>query len=119
MAAYTIEQWLVGMVDFNVPEATIKAILFNNKVAEGTPAANVEERERDLCYADLLMWLSSSSTVSSGEMVADGGWQHQQSNKNVYDRSALVAKARELYLKWNSAKADSAVGVKIIFKSIY
>ena len=42
MAAYTIEQWLVGMVDFNVPEATIKAILFDNQVSEGISAADVD-----------------------------------------------------------------------------
>jgi hypothetical protein len=35
------------MVDFNVPEATIKAILFNNQVTEGASVSNVAERERD------------------------------------------------------------------------
>jgi hypothetical protein len=119
MAAYTIEQWLKGKVDFNVPESAIKAILFDNKVTEGTPASNTTEAERDLCLADLLMWLSSSSTVTSGEVVSDGGWQHQQSNKNVFDRVGLVAKARALYKKWNSDKAESASGVKINLKSLY
>jgi hypothetical protein len=35
MAVYTIETWLRGMVDFDVPDATIMAILFNNEVSEG------------------------------------------------------------------------------------
>ena len=119
MAAYTIEQWLVGMVDFNVPEATIKAILFNNKVTDGTPVSNVAERERDLCLADLLMWLSSSSTASSGEYISDGGWSHQKSNKQVVDRAGLIKRAQELYAKWDSDKAKTAVGTKITFKPIY
>lgn len=119
MAAYTIEQWLKGMVDFNVPESAIKAILFNNNVTEGISASKATEKERDLCLADLLMWLSSSSTVTSGEVVSDGGWQHQQSNKNVFNRAGLVAKARALYLKWNSEKAETAAGVKINLKSLY
>ena len=119
MAAYTIEQWLVGMVDFNVPEATIKAILFNNGVTEGTSASDADERERDLCLADLLMWLSSSSTASSGEYISDGGWSHQKSNKQVVDRAGLVNRAKELYAKWNSDKAKTAVGSKITFKPIY
>lgn len=119
MAAYTIEQWLKGKVDFNVPESAIKAILFDNNVTEGTPASNATEEQRDLCLADLLMWLSSSSTVTSGEMVSDGGWQHQQSNKNVFNRSGLVSQARALYLKWNSEKAETAAGVKINLKSLY
>ena len=119
MAAYTIEQWLVGMVDFNVPEATIKAILFNNKVTEGTSASDVDERERDLCLADLLVWLSSSSTATSGEYISDGGWQHQKANKVVVDRAGLIARARDLYKKWNSEKANSVVGGKITIKPIY
>ena len=119
MAAYTIEQWLIGKVDFNVPEAAIKAILFDNQVSEGVSAADVDERERDLCLADLLMWLSSSSTATSGEYISDGGWQHQKANKVVVDRASLVARARELYKKWNSEKAESVIGGKITIKSIY
>ena len=119
MAAYTIEQWLMGMVDFNIPEATLKAILFNNEVTEGSPVTSIDERERDLCLADLLMWLSSSSTATSGEYISDGGWQHQKSTKNVFDRAGLAARARALYAKWNSEKAESAAAMKITIKSIY
>lgn len=119
MAAYTIETWLRGKVDFDIPEATIMAILFDNSVSGGTPAAEVDERERDLCLADLYMWLSSSSTASSGETISDGGWSHQKSNKQVSDRGGLVRKAQKLYAKWNSDKAETAVGVIITMKSIY
>ena len=119
MAAYTIETWLRGMVDFDVPDATLMAILFNNEVAPGTPVSSTSEKERDLCLADLLMWLSSSSTASSGEMISDGGWSHQKSNKQVADRAGLISRARELYAKWNSDKAKAAVGARITFKSIY
>lgn len=119
MAAYTIEQWLIGKVDFNVPEVAIKAILFDNQVSEGISAADVDERERDLCLADLLMWLSSSSTATSGEYISDGGWQHQKANKVVVDRASLVARAKALYAKWQSDKAESVVTSKITIKSIY
>ena len=119
MAAYSIETWLRGMVDFDIPDATLIAILFNNGVSQGSPMSDVEERERDLCLADLLMWLSSSSTSSSGEYISDNGWSHQKSAKQVVDRAGLVKRAQELYAKWNSEKAKAAVGNKITFKSIY
>lgn len=119
MAAYTIEQWLQGKVDFDVPEAAIKAILFDNQVNDDTPVSRVEERERDLCLADLLMWLSSSSTATSGESISDGGWQHQKSTKNVFDRAGFAARAKALYQKWGSDKAESAIVSKITIKSIY
>lgn len=107
------------MVDFDVPDATIMAILFNNEVASGTPVVSTSEMERDLCLADLLMWLSSSSTASSGEYISDGGWSHQKSNKQVVDRAGLIKRAQDLYLKWDSDKATTAVGSKITIKSIY
>ena len=119
MAVYTIETWLKGMVDFDVPSETIMAILFNNKVSQGTPTTEVSEKERDLCLADLLMWLSSSSTASSGEYISDNGWSHQKSNKQVTDRAGLISRARELYAKWNSEKANTAVGTRITVKAIY
>lgn len=119
MAVYTIETWLKGMVDFDVPSATIMAILFNNEVAQGTPMSGTSEKQRDLCLADLLMWLSSSSTSSSGEYISDNGWSHQKSNKQVVDRAGLIRRAQDLYAKWNSDKAKTAVGSKITFKPIY
>lgn len=119
MAAYTIETWLLGMVDFDVPEATIMAILFNNEVSQGASIADTSEKERDLCLADLLMWLSSSSTASSGEYISDNGWSHQKSNKQVVNRAGLIQRAQELYAKWNSDKANTAVGTKITVKPIY
>ena len=119
MAAYTIETWLRGMVDFDVPDATIMAILFNNEVASGTAVSSTSEKERDLCLADLLMWLSSSSTSSTGEYISDGGWSHQKSNKQIVDRAGLIKRAQDLYAKWNSDKAKTAVGSKITIKSIY
>ena len=119
MAAYTIETWLRGMVDFDVPDATIMAILFNNDVVSGTAVSSTSEKERDLCLADLLMWLSSSSTSSTGEYISDGGWSHQKSNKQIVDRAGLIKRAQELYAKWDSDKAKTAVGSKITIKSIY
>lgn len=118
-AYYTIENWLSGMVDFDVPQATLVAILYNNGVSSGTPMSETTEKQRDLCLADLLMWLSSSSVSSSGEYISDGGWSHQKSAKQVVDRNGLIKRAQELYAKWDSDKAKTAVGSKITIKSIY
>lgn len=119
MAVYTIETWLKGKADFDVPSSAIMAILFDNGVAQGTLMQNTSEMQRDLCLADLLMWLSSSSTASSGEYISDNGWSHQKSNKQVVDRDGYRKRARALYKKWNSDKADTAVGTKVTLKPIY
>lgn len=118
MAVFTIEQWLKGMVDFDVPNETIMAILFNNKVGMGSDVTMLDERSKDLCLADLYMWLATSSSATSGEYISDGGWQHQKSNKVVVDRAGLRAAALRLYQKWGSEKADSARG-SITIKNLY
>lgn len=114
----TIEQWLSGMVDYNLPQNTLASVLYNNGVEIGTPIEDVTERQRDLSLADLYMWLCSSSSTSGGELISDGGWQHQKAAKNVVDRQGLRALARSLYLKWNSPKADTARG-GITMKDLY
>lgn len=103
-----IEQWLTGMVDFDVPSAALQAILINNRVNSGECVLNLTEKEKDLCLADLYMWLSASSTATKGEYISDGGWQHQKSNKTVVDRRGLREQARRLYAKWGSEKAATA-----------
>lgn len=105
----TMEQWLLGMVDYDVPEVTLEVILMNNSIESGRPAMAVGPREKDLCLADLYMWLANSSVSTSGELESDGGWQHQKANKNVADRSGLIAKAMALYRKWGSDKAEETV----------
>lgn len=119
MTAYTIETWLRGMVDYDVPDATLMAILFNNEVKQGTYVEQTTEKQRDLCLADLLVWLSSSSTSSSGEYISDNGWSHQKSAKQVVNRAGLIKRAQDLYAKWNSEKAQAAVGARISVKPIY
>lgn len=119
MAAYSTEQWLKGMVDYNVPDDTVRSILFNNGVAFDTSVSEVAQKERDLCLADLYMWLASSSSSTTGEYISDGGWQHQKAAKNVVDRAGLRAMAQRLYEKWGSAKTDTAATGRFTMKNLY
>lgn len=119
MGAYTIELWLRGMVDYDIPDSTLKSILFNNNIDFGADAKGLTEKERDLCLADLYMWLSASSTSTSGESVSDGGWQHTKSNKVVTDKAILRQKASALYAKWDSPKVAEAIPNRITVKALY
>ena len=118
MAAYTIETLLRGKVDYSIPEETIMAILFDNQLERGTCVSNTSEQQRDLCLADLLVWLSSSSTVSSAMSDSDGGWKHTEAVKNISDRDSLARRAKALYEKWLSPKASEVNVSKITFKPI-
>lgn len=119
MAAYTVETWLRGMVDFDFSPEAITAILFNRGIAAGTDASSLTERQRDLCYADILMYAAGSSVKASGEYVSDNGYQLQRSAKNVFDRKALRDLAKRLYQKWDDPRADEAVAGKFKMRPLY
>ena len=118
MAAYTIETWLRGKVDYSIPEEAMMAILFDNKLESGTNVSDTSEEQRELCLADLLVWLSNSSTVTTAMSDSDGGWKHTEAVKNISDRASLARRAKALYKKWNSPKAAEVSVSKITFKPI-
>lgn len=115
---YTVEAWLRGMVaDFDIPDATIKAVLYNNSVDGNTDISLVSEKDRDLSLADLYMALATSSSKSGSVYDSDGGWQKGRSTKNVVDRRWFRDAANRLYLKWGSDKADTFGN--FVLKGIY
>lgn len=119
MAAYTIESWLRGKVDFDFSSESINAILFDRGVEAGTAMSDVPVRERELCLADLLMYAAGSSTRSTGEYVSDNGYQIQKSARNVYDRRAMRDWALRLYRKWDDSKAGDVSGNGFRLKNLY
>ena len=119
MAAYTVETWLRGMVDFDFSPEALAAILFNRGIAAGTAADSLTEKQRDLCYADILMYAAGSSVKASGEYVADNGYILQKSAKNVFDRKAMRDQAMRLYVKWNDPRKDEAGNGKFKMRGLY
>ncbi len=119
MAAYTIETWLRGKVDFDFTSEAIAAILYDRGIAGGTALSEVSEKDRDLCYADLLMYAASSSVRSSGEYISDNGYQMQKASRNVYDRKTMRDNALRIYKKWDDSKAETVSGAGFKMKNLY
>lgn len=84
----------------------------------GTAVECVSEKQRDLCLADMYVYMSNSSTITSGEYESDGGWQHRNAAQNVYNRSELRRMAQDLYRKWGDPKAESHFG-NVVLKPLY
>lgn len=117
---YRIEDWLSGMVDYPISDKTLNAILFNRGVPIGSPADAVSLRDRELCYADILIWMTTSSQTSSATIDSDGGWTHQESAKNVTDKNSLRTKALSIYKKYGDAMAAEDVKVsKVRIRNLY
>lgn len=116
--ALTIEQYLKGKVDFNLPTEAIEAILADNGVTPGSSLASVSERQKDLCLADIYMWVATSSSQSGSESESDGGWQRTRAAKVVVDRTWFRTLANQLYAKWNSDKATLTKG-RMTMRDLY
>lgn len=117
-SGYTINAWLKGMVaDYDVSDATLTAILYNNDIVASTDMDDVTEMQRDLALADLYMSLATSSSKTGSVYDADGGWQKGRATKNVVDRDWFRDQANRLYAKWNSDKADTYG--RLVLKGIY
>ena len=119
MAAYTVETWLRGMVDFDFSPEALAAILLNRGIEAGTAADSLTEKQRDLCYADILMYAAGSSVKASGEYISDNGYQLQKSAKNVFDRKAMRDQAMRLYAKWDDPRAEEAASSKFKMRNLY
>lgn len=113
----TIEQYLIGKVDFNVKPETLASLLFDRGIAEGANVTSLSQKQRDLVLADLYMFLATSSTSSSAEVESDSGYTKQTSARNVYDRGAYASMADALYEKWGEVHYTSIA--KMTLKRLY
>ena len=118
MDEYTIIEWLKGMVaDFDVSDATIRAILYNNNVEMDEVLEDVPEKNKYLSLADLYMALATSSSKTGSVYDADGGWQKGRTTKNVVDRRWFRDLANRLYAKWDPERVTEYGS--FVLKGIY
>lgn len=98
----TIEEYLRGFVALDIPDATLVSIFTKRGVAPQSDASDVEEKEKDLCLADLYIYLSTAPSVKNNTEDSDGGWKHTEGGYQiaVADKRAFRAMARRLLLKW-------------------
>ena len=116
----TMVSWLRAKCDhiIDFSDEFIYATLLNRGVNDDeTRVADVDERTRDLCLADMYYGAAISSTKSGTQGEADGGWTHYVAIKNVVSRDALMQMAKDLYAKWNEPFNDPTT--KIRLKSLY
>jgi len=107
---YTIESYLKGLVGIEIPESTLRSILFKRGVDEGSSAGWLDERSMDLCSADVYLWCSLLPSSRGSVKDADNDWSHQDPSfaLSVGDKRGLRAIARALYDKWGEEMPSSS-----------
>lgn len=118
----TIEQYLRGRVAYDIPDETLRSILLDREISEGTIVSDLsddkDERKklRDLCLADVYMYCASLPSTRNNSSEADGQWKSEQGGyqRSAYDSRQLRAMANDIYDKYG----EKVHGQKIKMVSI-
>ena len=121
-AELTIEQYLRGRIYYDIPSETLRSILLDRDIAEGTPVSELSEDKderkklRDLCLADVYMYCASLPSTKNNSSEADGQWKSEQGGyqRSAYDSRQLRAMANDIYAKYG----EKVQGQKIKLVSI-
>lgn len=108
----SIVSYLKGRVGFEVSETAINGILTDRNVSLDADSSDLLFKEKELLYADLLMWGATLPTSFSGAKDSDGGWSHSEGSSTIQatDKKRFEGIANEIYRKYNdSRKAKSSI----------
>lgn len=102
----TIEEYLIGSVNFEVTDDAISVILVDRNVQPNTDVSLLIERDKELCKADLYMWVASSPNRKGVVSDSDNSWSHSDGGFTLTDadKRTYVSLANLLYDKWDEAK---------------
>lgn len=108
MEEYTLLSWLQGKVALTISEETVNSICFDREVSPDMPAADVMQKERDLCLADLYMWCATLPTTTATIDDKNGNWEHKEGSVTMSgaDKKHYRKLAYWLYKKWGVPKPN-------------
>lgn len=97
-----IEDYLRGVVGYQIANNALNSILFKRKIAAEAMASSLTEKQLDLCTADLYLWCAATPSTQNNTEDSDGGWKHVEGGwqTSAFDKRELRAMAKELYEKW-------------------
>ena len=100
---YTAEKYLSSIIpNTKISEDTMRGILVDAGIPEGTPVVELTEKQKDLGMAYLYIRVASNPIMSSRVTDRDADWEHTEGNEQ-WSRSQLqqfLILARTLLAKW-------------------
>lgn len=101
-----IESYLRGLVGFDVPDSAITSILIYRQIDFDADVNDLTKEQKELAYADLLMWAATNPTSYTGAKDSDGGWSHTEASKtiSVSDKKRFEQMANDIYIKYNDCR---------------
>lgn len=107
----SIEEYLRGKVGFDVSDSALTSILIDRKVNKGADVSVLDQKTKDLAYADLLMWGATNPSSYTGSKNSDGGWTHTDASKTITttDKKEWRKQADAIYREYGDKKYKSRV----------
>lgn len=100
---YTAERYIGSIIpNARISEDTMRGILVDAGIPEGTPIVELTEKQKDLGMAYLYLRVASNPIMSSKVTDKDADWEHSEGNEQ-WSRSQLqqfLILARTLLEKW-------------------
>ena len=114
--AMNIKDYLLG-VNPMATDGIVDNVLVKRNIDAEISASEVDEKDRDLSEADVLMGIAMMPSTVGGEEEAVGNWRKKVSGSTLTaaDKRTLRARAKWLYEKWEEEfPYPSASGVCIV-----
>lgn len=110
----TAEKYIRGLSpNANVSEDTIKGVLADAGIEQGTEVGDLTDKQKDLALAYLLIRIAFSPVQSQRVTDKDGDWEHTEGSEQ-WSRAQLtqfLILARDLLAKWGMTdpRVDSTI----------
>lgn len=99
MKVYTVEDYLINKVKFEVPDGALKAIMADRDLEDGIDLSACDKQAVRLAYADILKWFVLGPSKVNNTSDSDNGWTHSGGGYDMSDedRAELKAEANAIY----------------------
>lgn len=110
----TIEDYLKGLVGFDVTESALNSIRIYRGIKKGADVEELTTKEKDLAYADLLMWAVTNPSSYTGAKQSDFGWTETEASKTitVTDKKGFRKDAMDIYKRYGDRKYSSKIVIR-------
>lgn len=115
MNIYTVNDYLISKVKFEMPKEALKAIMVDRELEDGIDLVSCDKDKVRLAYADMLKWFVLGPSKVNNTSDSDNGWTHSGGGYDMSDedRSELKAEANAIY---KELEPDSMMKKKSTFR---
>lgn len=112
---YTIEDYLCGLVNFDIPDSAVKSIFAKRGITFSSAYEEVEEKPRRLAEADIYVWIAMSPTRVTSESDSDNGWSHSGKGYTLSeaDKKRYLTLANAIYEEYDEPEVKIKTTMKV------